>query len=59
MMEEEVSLLWRNLLQLDYLRKLRYLLSDDEEVETNEEYNVFLYDTVKYPPNGKPHKTIN
>jgi len=22
-------------------------------------YNVFVYDTCKYPPNSNPHKTLN
>jgi len=30
----------------------------DEDYNEND-YNVFIYDTCKYPPNSNPHKTLN
>lgn len=33
---------------------------DLDEADYNEdEYNVFIYDTLKYPPKSNPHKTLN
>ena len=30
-----------------------------DEDYNEDDYNVFIYDTCKYPPNPNPHKTLN
>jgi len=68
---EEVNLLLtvqlKNISVIEYLRKLqkqemsmmRANLFCDEEDEIQDEYDVFFYDTLKYPPGVKPHDVIN
>lgn len=31
----------------------------NNEDYNEDDYNVFIYDTCKYPTNSKPHKTLN
>ena len=31
----------------------------NEENYIEDEYNVFVYETIKYPPESNPHKTLN
>jgi len=31
----------------------------NEEEHNEDDYNVFIYDTLKYPPGSNPHKTLN
>jgi hypothetical protein len=51
-LEKEKSILFTS------LRNIIYLLYYKDEDGNPDEYNVFVYETVKYPTNGKPHKTI-
>ena len=39
--------------------KVIFHLDDVDEYEENEDYGFIIYDTVKYPPNRNPHKTLN
>ena len=41
----------------DSLESLDEFKSDDEN-DIEEEYSVYIYDTIKYPPNVKPHDVI-
>ena len=38
-------------------KKDKFCLCDDDYAE--DDYNVFVYDTCRYPPNSDSHKTLN
>jgi len=39
------------------VKKDRFYLNYEDY--NQEEYNIFIYETCKYPPNSNPHQTLN
>ena len=56
---EKNEILWREetVREISLLHNLfQKLYGDDKQ---NEEYNVFVYDTILYPPGSSPHAKLN
>ena len=55
---KKLSELLFDISQIDKYKKKDKLYFFHEDY-CSDEYNVFIYDTCRYPPNSNPHKTLN